>query len=101
MSAAIDMHDRLLRQYMAQFFGYEVQTEGDAFLVAFHEPFDAVAWCLTTQLALNSECRLLRPVACIPTNPQTNRASLPLLCPCSFCPVPAPAIPNDFIHVVL
>lgn len=38
-----------------QFCGYEVQTEGDAFLVAFHEPFDAVAWCLATQLALHSE----------------------------------------------
>jgi class 3 adenylate cyclase len=40
---------------MTQFFGYEVSTEGDAFLVAFHEPFDAVAWCLCVQLALHCE----------------------------------------------
>lgn len=39
-----------------QFYGYEVSTEGDAFLVAFHEPFDAVAWCLCVQLALHCKC---------------------------------------------
>jgi len=36
-----------------------VSTEGDAFLVAFHEPFDAVAWCLCVQLALHSELLLV------------------------------------------
>jgi class 3 adenylate cyclase len=55
-SEAFKIHDRLLRQYMTHFFGYEVSTEGDAFLVAFHEPFDAVAWCLCVQMALHSEC---------------------------------------------
>jgi class 3 adenylate cyclase len=54
-SDAFKTHDRVLRQYMTQFFGYEVSTEGDAFLVAFHEPFDAVAWCLCVQLALHCE----------------------------------------------
>lgn len=49
------LHDRLLRTFMAAFYGYEVSTEGDAFLVAFHEPFDAVAWCLAVQLALHCE----------------------------------------------
>jgi hypothetical protein len=34
-----------------------VSTEGDAFLCAFHEPFDAVAWCLSVQIALH--CGLL------------------------------------------
>ncbi len=29
-------------------------TQGDAFLISFHEPFDAVSWCLSTQLALNN-----------------------------------------------
>ncbi|KXZ51008.1 hypothetical protein GPECTOR_14g25 [Gonium pectorale] len=37
---------------LAKWHGYEVQTEGDAFLVAFHEPADAVGWCITSQLAL-------------------------------------------------
>jgi class 3 adenylate cyclase len=44
-----------MRELMGVFYGYEVSTEGDAFLVAFHEPFDAVAWCLATQLALHCE----------------------------------------------
>ena len=49
----LQLHDRLMRELMGAFYGYEVSTEGDAFLVAFHEPFDAVAWCLATQLALH------------------------------------------------
>eukprot|EP00775_Hariotina_reticulata_P002698 gene2698-2998_t len=53
-SEAFKIHDRILRQYMTHFFGYEVSTEGDAFLVAFHEPFDAVAWCLCVQMALHN-----------------------------------------------
>ena len=52
---AIALHDRLLRSYMTHFYGHEVSTEGDAFLVAFHEPFDAAAWCLSVQLALLCE----------------------------------------------
>ena len=35
---------------MSKFYGYEVLTEGDAFLVSFHEPLDAVAWCLACQV---------------------------------------------------
>ena len=52
----LQLHDRLMRELMGNFYGYEVSTEGDAFLVAFHEPFDAVAWCLGVQLALHCEC---------------------------------------------
>ncbi|KAG2502119.1 hypothetical protein HYH03_000611 [Edaphochlamys debaryana] len=52
MAAAIDLHDHTLRSQMSKWYGYEVQTEGDAFLMAFHEPADAVGWCITTQLQL-------------------------------------------------
>ena len=34
---AIDLHDRIMRSKMAEFNGFEVQTEGDAFVIAFHE----------------------------------------------------------------
>ena len=34
---------------MGRFHGYEVCTEGDAFLVAFHTPEDACAWCVAVQ----------------------------------------------------
>ena len=30
----------------------QVTTEGDAFILAFHDPLDAVGWALHTQLAL-------------------------------------------------
>uniref|UniRef100_A0A7S0UVR3 Guanylate cyclase domain-containing protein n=1 Tax=Polytomella parva TaxID=51329 RepID=A0A7S0UVR3_9CHLO len=52
MAEAIELHDRTIRAHMSAWSGYEVQTEGDAFLVAFHEPADAVGWAITTQLAL-------------------------------------------------
>eukprot|EP00798_Chlamydomonas_sp_ICE-L_P017494 gene17494-23802_t len=52
MSAALDIHDRALRRTLAAYYGYEVTTEGDAFINAFHEPLDAVAWCLATQVEL-------------------------------------------------
>lgn len=70
-SIAIDIHDRLLRANMSRFFGYEVMTEGDAFLVSFHEPCDAVAWCMSTQLALLNapwpHDLLEHPMACVQT----------------------------------
>lgn len=52
---AVDLHDKVLRQYLSDFGGYEVTTEGDAFLVAFHDPAEAVGYCLTVQLALQGE----------------------------------------------
>ena len=52
MSAATDIHDKLLRRLLPKYFGYEVHTEGDSFLCAFHEPMDAVRWALTVQHAL-------------------------------------------------
>lgn len=33
--------------------GYEVKTEGDAFMIAFGEPINAVNFCLRTQLGKN------------------------------------------------
>ena len=49
---AIDInaiHDRVMRSRLSDFHGYEVTTEGDSFLIAFHEPADAVAWAVTMQ----------------------------------------------------
>ena len=34
---------------MGRYHGYEVCTEGDAFLVAFHTPEDACAFCVAVQ----------------------------------------------------
>ena len=49
MDKAIDVHDHVIRTLLPRYNGYEVTTEGDAFLLAFHEASDAVAWSLATQ----------------------------------------------------
>ena len=51
MQAALEEHDRVLRTLLARFRGYEVKTEGDAFMVAFFTVLDAVKWCLAVQEA--------------------------------------------------
>ncbi|GIL44201.1 hypothetical protein Vafri_1723 [Volvox africanus] len=52
MNHALALHDRLMRLTIATCCGYEITTEGDAFLVAFHDPVDAVRWALLLQSAL-------------------------------------------------
>lgn len=49
MQLARETYDTILHTTMAKFFGYEVSTDGDSSLIAFHEASDAVAWCLQTQ----------------------------------------------------
>ena len=49
MDKAIDVHDHVIRTQLGRFNGYEVTTEGDAFLMAFHDVSDAVAWTIATQ----------------------------------------------------
>ncbi|KAL3134262.1 hypothetical protein ABBQ38_006526 [Trebouxia sp. C0009 RCD-2024] len=46
MDQALSMHDACLRSVLHQDYGYEVATEGDAFTMAFHDPIDAISWCL-------------------------------------------------------
>lgn len=45
-------HDAILRDAFAQFHGYEVKTEGDAFMVAFSDPVEALNCALSVQSAL-------------------------------------------------
>ena len=44
-----------MRDYLKVVNGYEVKTEGDAFMVSFWEVKDAVDWCVTVQLLLLNE----------------------------------------------
>lgn len=46
-------HDAILRDAFARFGGFEVKTEGDAFMVAFRNPMDAIHCAVFAQAALN------------------------------------------------
>ena len=53
MRRALDLHNKTIRKLIPEHAGYEYNTEGDAFAIAFHEASDAIAFSLAMQLALN------------------------------------------------
>ncbi|KAI0058114.1 PP2C-domain-containing protein [Artomyces pyxidatus] len=55
MPTAMRMHHNLLRRQLRISGGYEVKTEGDAFMVAFQTVSAALLWCLNVQLQLLAE----------------------------------------------
>jgi len=52
MNAALEDHDEIFRLLLARFRGYEVKTEGDAFVMAFFTTIEALRWCVAAQHAL-------------------------------------------------
>ena len=52
MSAALAVHNEVVRAGITAQGGYEVKTEGDSFMLAFPDPLAAVRWCVETQEAL-------------------------------------------------
>ena len=52
MKKATDIHDMIMRQCYTNHSGYEINTEGDAFNLAFQHPVDALAFALQAQLRL-------------------------------------------------
>jgi adenylate cyclase len=52
MRSAIKIHDAVMRRTLRSIGGYEVKTEGDAFMVCFQEITAALLWCFTVQLQL-------------------------------------------------
>lgn len=55
MQTAIRMHNSLLRRQLRIIGGYEVKTEGDAFMVSFPTVASALLWAFTCQLMLIHE----------------------------------------------
>ncbi|KAJ3412756.1 cysteinyl-tRNA synthetase [Chytridiales sp. JEL 0842] len=54
MRQAIKLHNTTMRRLLKDSGGYEVKTEGDAFMVSFQDVLSAVEWCLTAQLELRN-----------------------------------------------
>lgn len=52
MRSAIKMHNEVARRQLRIIGGYEVKTEGDAFMVAFSTVTSALLWCFTVQSQL-------------------------------------------------
>eukprot|EP01010_Urceolus_cornutus_P001459 NODE_19_length_3432_cov_183.249187_g15_i0.p1 GENE.NODE_19_length_3432_cov_183.249187_g15_i0~~NODE_19_length_3432_cov_183.249187_g15_i0.p1 ORF type:complete len:1000 (-),score=208.09 NODE_19_length_3432_cov_183.249187_g15_i0:431-3070(-) len=52
MRQALRLHNAVMREEIALHDGFEVKTEGDAFLVAFNTTQDALHWCLAAQRRL-------------------------------------------------
>ncbi|KAI5830876.1 PP2C-domain-containing protein [Schizophyllum commune Tattone D] len=55
MRSAMIKHNALLRRHLRLCGGYEVKTEGDAFMCAFTNPMSALWWCLVVQRDLLRE----------------------------------------------
>ncbi len=53
MAVALEQHDEIVRKALQAHQGYEVKTEGDAFMVAFKSSIDAVQFALELQVALH------------------------------------------------
>ena len=64
MAMAIRLHNLLLRRHLRLCGGYEVKTEGDAFMCSFQSVPAALHWCLTVQLELLRESWPLEILEC-------------------------------------
>ena len=52
MRVAVREHNSIMRRNLRFFNGYEVKTEGDAFMVSFKNVLDAISWAVTSQMQL-------------------------------------------------
>ena len=52
MKKALSLHDEIVRKLRVEYSGYEVETEGDSFLLAFHDAVDAFGFSLDLQQKL-------------------------------------------------
>ncbi|KAI1333241.1 protein phosphatase 2C [Xylariaceae sp. FL0255] len=67
MRASIRLHNEVMRRQLRRIGGYEVKTEGDAFMVSFPTATSALLWCFSVQMALlevNWPSEVLNSVTC-------------------------------------
>jgi hypothetical protein len=83
MQEAIIIHDQILRTHIPLYCGLEVMTEGDAFILAFHDESDALLYCLHTQEAL---LRAPWPPAVLDHENARHVSAVDELAACLACP---------------
>ncbi|KAI1435329.1 protein phosphatase 2C [Xylaria sp. CBS 124048] len=67
MRSAIKLHNEVMRRQLRRIGGYEVKTEGDAFMVSFPTATSALLWCFSVQMQLlevNWPSEVLNSVSC-------------------------------------
>lgn len=67
MRSAIKLHNEVMRRQLRRIGGYEVKTEGDAFMVSFPTATSALLWCFAVQtqlLEVNWPPEILNSMSC-------------------------------------
>ncbi|PNH58482.1 hypothetical protein VD0002_g9045 [Verticillium dahliae] len=75
MRSAIKLHNEVMRRQLRRIGGYEVKTEGDAFMVSFPTATSALLWCFAVQISLlevNWPPEVLNSVSCQPLFDKDN-----------------------------
>ena len=76
MRSAIKLHNEVMRRQLRRIGGFEVKTEGDAFMVSFPTATSALLWCFAVQiqlLTINWPSEMLNSVNCQPTFDRDNK----------------------------
>ncbi|KAK3394424.1 phosphatase 2C-domain-containing protein [Podospora didyma] len=76
MRSAIKLHNEVMRRQLRLIGGFEVKTEGDAFMVSFPTATSALLWCFAVQiqlLSINWPNEMLHSASCQPTFDRDNK----------------------------
>ena len=65
MNRALAIHDKIMRAAIHQTFGYEVLTEGDSFVIAFHSAGDALKFAMLFKSACKTTPGTHRSLECV------------------------------------
>lgn len=76
MRSAIKLHNEVMRRQLRRIGGFEVKTEGDAFMVSFPTATSALLWCFAVQtqlLLIEWPGEMLNSVSCQPIYDRDNK----------------------------
>jgi adenylate cyclase len=75
MRSAIKLHNDVMRRQLRRIGGFEVKTEGDAFMVSFPTATSALLWCFAVQTQLletDWPAEMLNSISCAPVYDKDN-----------------------------